>query len=415
MNNAFATPQLGRTMPFGWQCAPLGSVCRIVSGSTPRVELKGYWHGDIVWITPTDLGKLDERYIRDSERRITAEGYNSCGTEVVPANSVVMSSRAPIGHIGIAQVPLCTNQGCKSFIPEAWIDPDFLYFALKHAVPQLQALGSGATFAEVSKGQLERFEITFPPFSEQKRIAAILTEQLGIAKLTYNAATAQVKAAKELPVAYLRTVFDSPEARKWPRTCVADLLRAPLKTGISKPTLPNAGKHCLTLSSVRNGGLDLTASKPVDVSDSEAARNWVRPSVFYVVRGNGNRSLVGRGAFAPAVIPSPVLYPDLLIEVDTRPELVHPRYLRWVWDSAEVRQDIEAKARTSAGIYKINQANLARVALPMPAVSEQQCIAKRLDEQTVHEQKIQRSLVEQLAMVNKLAPALLYRAFTGEL
>jgi type I restriction enzyme S subunit len=82
-----------------WPIKTLGEVTRVASGSTPRSGTEGYWDGDIVWITPTDLGKLSSKEILTSDRRITKAGYESCGTELVPPGSVVMSSRAPIGHL----------------------------------------------------------------------------------------------------------------------------------------------------------------------------------------------------------------------------------------------------------------------------------------------------------------------------
>src|SRR5207249_4663747 len=137
-----------------------GGVCRIASGSTPKSGVEEFWDGDIVWITPADLGKLNGKHIVRSDRRISKAGYNSCGTELIPPGSIVLSSRAPIGHLGIARVSLCTNQGCKSFIPGPEVDSEFLYFALKQSVPLLRVMGSGATFAEVSKSQVEGFEIS---------------------------------------------------------------------------------------------------------------------------------------------------------------------------------------------------------------------------------------------------------------
>ncbi len=101
----------------GWRWVKLKDVAKVVSGSTPKSGVAEFWDGDIVWITPTDLGKLKEPQIYDSARRVTESGYKSCSTALVPKGTVVISSRAPIGHLGIAQVPLCTNQGCKSFIP----------------------------------------------------------------------------------------------------------------------------------------------------------------------------------------------------------------------------------------------------------------------------------------------------------
>ncbi len=152
-----------RPLPDGWRWVRLGEVCRVIGGSTPSSNVEEYWGGDIVWVTPTDLGLLQDPIITSSERKITKKGYEGSGTELVPVGSVVLSSRAPIGHLGIAGVPLCTNQGCKSFVPSAEVDSFYLFFCLKTSVPQLKALGSGATFAEISKNKLENFPIPLPP------------------------------------------------------------------------------------------------------------------------------------------------------------------------------------------------------------------------------------------------------------
>ena len=211
-------------LPAGWRWAKLGDVCRVVNGSTPSSDIAEYWDGDICWITPTDLGKQAAHLISSSARKITKEGFASCGTERVPVGTVIMSSRAPIGHLGIATVPLCTNQGCKSFVAGDGIDSQFLFHVLKKAVPELRALGSGATFAEVSKSQVQAFEIPLPPLPEQKRIATILVEQMAAVEKARTAAEARLNAAKELPAAHLREVFESKEALGWPKKRLGDVL-----------------------------------------------------------------------------------------------------------------------------------------------------------------------------------------------
>ena len=131
-----------RPLPDGWRWVKLGEVCEVVNGTTPASENPGYWGGDIVWITPTDLGKLERPEIRGSDRMITAEGFRSCNLTLVPPGTVVMSSRAPIGHLGIATVDLCTNQGCKSFVPGPEVDSYFLYYAMRCSVWQLEAINA---------------------------------------------------------------------------------------------------------------------------------------------------------------------------------------------------------------------------------------------------------------------------------
>ena len=94
----------------------LGEVCEVVGGGTPSTFISEYWDGDIVWITPKDMGKLDSYEILGSNKKITEAGLKNSSAKMLPKGAVVLSSRAPIGYVAIAGVPLATNQGCRSFI-----------------------------------------------------------------------------------------------------------------------------------------------------------------------------------------------------------------------------------------------------------------------------------------------------------
>ncbi|MBM3295186.1 MAG: hypothetical protein FJY82_11785 [Candidatus Aminicenantes bacterium] len=193
-----------KRLPAGWRRVRLEEVCNIVGGTTPDTGKSDYWNGDIVWITPIDLGKNSEVTISSSGRRITIDGMRSCGIDILPVDTVIMSSRAPIGYISVAGVPFCTNQGCKSFIPSPSINSLFLYWALKRAVSDIQSLGIGATFSEVSKSSLQKFEIPLPPLPEQQRIAAILNEQMAVVDKARAAAQERLEAVKALPFSLIR-------------------------------------------------------------------------------------------------------------------------------------------------------------------------------------------------------------------
>lgn len=159
-----------------WPIVQLKECARIVGGATPKSEVGEYWNGDIPWTTPKDLSDLDGKFLSDTPRKITDLGLKNCSSELLPPNSVLFSSRAPIGHVAINTVPMATNQGFKSMVPGPNLDASFLYWWLKCHRPQLEQLGNGATFKEVSKAVVERIEIPVPPLEEQKRIAAILDQ-----------------------------------------------------------------------------------------------------------------------------------------------------------------------------------------------------------------------------------------------
>ena len=194
-------------LPLGWRWVKLEDVCEIVNGSTPKSAVPEYWDGDICWITPADLGQLATPRIHKSNRYLTREGYDSCSTKLVPSGAVVLSSRAPIGHLAIAETPLCTNQGCKSLVPTSVINGVFLYYSLKRAVEDIRAMGSGATFAEIGKRVLSTFEIPIPPLQEQTRLVGELEDRTATLEHARAAAKARLDAANALPAALLQLAF----------------------------------------------------------------------------------------------------------------------------------------------------------------------------------------------------------------
>jgi type I restriction enzyme S subunit len=167
-------------LPKNWILIPLGDCCQIISGSTPKRNKPEYWGGDIPWVTPKDLGKLKTPVLKDAPEKINEAGYKSCSTTLLPQGSILFSSRAPIGYVAIAGRPMCTNQGFKSLVPNEYVHSPYLYWCMRKYASDIEALGSGTTFKEVSKGIVERFIIPLPPLEEQRRIAAILDKADGV-------------------------------------------------------------------------------------------------------------------------------------------------------------------------------------------------------------------------------------------
>ena len=160
----------------GWELKRLDEIGDICSGSTPSTTKPGYWDGDIVWVTPNDLSKLNTPYLTTSNKKITQQGLKSCSAQVIPAGSIILSSRAPIGYVAIATIDCCTNQGCKSFNLKQSYDSEFVYYNLKFNVDKIKNLGEGTTFAEISKTALAKVQIAFlENREEQTQIAAILS------------------------------------------------------------------------------------------------------------------------------------------------------------------------------------------------------------------------------------------------
>lgn len=162
------------TNPKGWHSKKLSWVTEIYSGSTPSTKRSEYFGGEILWVTPKDLSILTSVYIFDTATKISKLGYDSCSTTLLPAGTVLLSSRAPIGLIAVAGKAICTNQGFKSFVCKEGLNNLFLYQYLKLITPQIQHRGHGATFKEITKENIGQFEVYIPPDSEQQKFAALV-------------------------------------------------------------------------------------------------------------------------------------------------------------------------------------------------------------------------------------------------
>lgn len=160
-----------------WRSCTIGDLGTVVGGATPSTKkAENYDGGTIAWITPKDLAGFSGRFIFCGERNITEQGLKSCSTQLVPAHTVLFSSRAPIGYIAIAGQNVCTNQGFKSVVPNESTDYMFLYYLLKYNKNKIESLGSGTTFKEVSGSTMRGIEVFVPEaIEEQRRIASILS------------------------------------------------------------------------------------------------------------------------------------------------------------------------------------------------------------------------------------------------
>jgi len=162
-----------------WSTARLGDVCKVVSGSTPKTSVSAYWGGDIQWLTPNDLSKTRSKVVFGGERTITKAGFDSCSTQMVPAGSVLFTSRAPIGYVAIAGDELCTNQGFKSAIPGDSLSSEFLYWQLQALTNDIRSRASGTTFLEISGRGFAATELVIPPIETQQRLVELIDVQIG--------------------------------------------------------------------------------------------------------------------------------------------------------------------------------------------------------------------------------------------
>lgn len=179
-----------------WMTRRLDQLADIRSGGTPSTAKDEFWDGDVLWCTPTDITALDgQKYLNDTARKLTSLGMRASAAELIPANSVVMTSRATIGECAINARPVTTNQGFKSFVPFDSVDPEFLYYLLQTQRAGFINLCSGSTFLEMGKAQLSAYEVIVPKRKEEQAAISLALSEMdqGIAVLR-----AKLGKAKEL-------------------------------------------------------------------------------------------------------------------------------------------------------------------------------------------------------------------------
>ncbi len=194
-------------IPKHWAVKRIKEFSSIVNGATPKSNVAENWDGDLPWVTTDDLGKLSGKFIADTKRKLTEIGYASCGTTICPAGSVVISGRAPIGHLGILAIEASTNQGCKTLaINHRRASNLFIFFSLLAAKSKLEALGRGTTFIELSTKELGLFSLAFPSLEEQQVIAAHLDKQTSQMDRIIDAINNKIEKLKDLRKALINDV-----------------------------------------------------------------------------------------------------------------------------------------------------------------------------------------------------------------
>lgn len=172
----FKNTEIGRIQKE-WGIKKVIDLFSVETGTTPSTKQNEYWgNGDINWITPADMSKLDNQMkITNSDRKITGKALKESNLTLMPKGSIIISSRAPVGYVGVVEKETAFNQGCKGLIPKEKLNTDFYGYYFVFRKNYLSNISGGSTFKELSKDLLENFEVPFPPVPEQEKIAEILS------------------------------------------------------------------------------------------------------------------------------------------------------------------------------------------------------------------------------------------------
>lgn len=401
-------------MKAGWQKKTLGEVCDIINGGTPKTGIPLYWEGDLNWITPADLGKLKSPTVHESPRKISQLGLEKSSAKLFPANSVILSTRAPIGHLAINTQPMSTNQGCRGLVPGKHLDTWFLFYFLKANVELLDSLGTGATFKELSTKALSNVIIPLPPLSEQHRIVAILDEAFAAIDKAKANTEQNLRNAGELFESYLQGVFDK-RGEGWEEKTLGEI--ATFRNGLNY-TKSSKGEQ-ISIVGVKDFRENMYV--PLDELDQVVLNGQLNPldelndDDIIAVRSNGNPQLIGRTMLARGLTEK-TSHSGFTIRIRLNPDAqVLAKYLVCFLRTTKTRQNLIKKGN-GVGIKSLNQGSLATLHIPFPSSKvEQTIIVKKLENIQSHRQTLEGNYSRKLQDLNELKRIVLERAFSGQL
>ena len=166
------------SVPEGWEKQTIAGVCETVGGGTPSTKVSEYWDGDVTWIIPSDVTKNNCLVLLDSERKITNTGLRESSAKMVPAETILMTSRASVGFFALMDREVCTNQGFINLIPHDEEVRMYLLFNLMSRVAEIRGNAKGTTYPEISKGRFRTMDIVIPTRTLMVRFANIASDTI---------------------------------------------------------------------------------------------------------------------------------------------------------------------------------------------------------------------------------------------
>jgi type I restriction enzyme S subunit len=379
-------------MKKGWEIKTLCEISEILNGGTPDTTVPKFWDGENLWITPKDMGKMESIYVDDTLRKITVDGLKNSSAKILPPNSIILSSRAPIGHLAINTKPISTNQGCKGLVPKKGIDTLYLYYFLLKSVDLLNSLGTGATFKELSGSKLGTVEIPLPSLPEQQRIVSILDEAFAAIAVAKANAEQNLINAKELFESYLQGVFEG-KGEGWEEKSLnqisenLDSKRVPITKNIrNEGSIPYYGASGIVdyvadylfdedLLCVSEDGANLLA-RTYPIAFSISGKTWVNNHA-HVLRFKN---------------------------------IVSQKFVELYLNSIKLDDFVSGMAQP-----KLNQSMLNKIPIPFPPIKEQQAIVQKLDALSIETKRLEAIYQQKILDLEELKKSVLQKAFNGEL
>ena len=354
---------------------PLRRLAHIVNGGTPKGDASN-WDGDVPWATPVDLGTAHGGELSDTLRTLTDEGLET-GSSAVPAGSVLLSTRAPVGYVAIATQRTAFNQGCKALVPDKRLNSRYLAYALQASTANLQVRSNGTTFLELSTEALKSTRIPYLTVPKQVQIADFLDRETAQIDAMIEAQERVVHLSQEHRAAVVAQTLEALETGGAPTVPLRYCLM--VQSGVTlghKPSEDDEEYPYLRVANVQTGWLDLDVIKTVRVAPDVARRAMLRTGDVLITEG-GDRTALGRGALWRGEIPG-ALHQNHIFALRCR-DCLDPSFLVYVLDTPAARIHFESTRRQTTNLSSTNTAKVKAFKTPLPPVTRQKEVVAELD------------------------------------
>ena len=415
MVNVVEKVQAGEKLPKGWKWVKLGDVCDTsTENRDPRLmpDLP-FQYVDIASVDNASKRILDFKTLLGKDAPSRAR-------QVIRTGNVIVSTTRPNLN-AVALVPQeLENQICSTGFcvlrPSKAIEPSYLFNFVQSSefVQNLSNLVKGALYPAVTDRQVLAQSIPLPPLPEQKRIVGILSDRLTAIDKARIATEAQLKAAKALPAAYLRQVFDSPEAQKWKRKKFGDIALT-VQNGVYKSSeYYGHGYPFIRMYNIQNTSwnLNLDTLAQVSLDDHELEKFRLEVGDLLISRVN-SFELVGKCGLVSSMAKGYV-FENMLIRVQLI-DSIDSLFVAQQMGHCTIRKQVQGVAKQAIGQASINSTDIRNIELMLPSFSEQRTISAKINKALEQVEKLQQSLQSQLTTINQLPAVILRQAFNGEL
>lgn len=414
-------------LPSNWVECLIGDVTRIVAGGTPpSKDASNFTVEDagIPWVTPADLSEYKQIYISRGARNLTEKGFSECSAIKMPAGSVLFSSRAPIGYVAIAANEVSTNQGFKSFVLPDGLNGHFIYYYLKYIKPVAEEMATGTTFKELSGATTAKVPLIVAPSNEQKRIADKLDVLLARVDICSERLYRVPLILKRFRQSVLTTATSGEltadwrakrDLAEWADSTIGEssLLvtkgASPKWQGINYVDDPRQTLF-VTSENVGQGQMLLRVRKYVENEFNKKQKRSVlkRGDVLTNIVG----ASIGRSAIFDLENVANINQAVCVIRVDDT-KLINI-FLMYYLNSPQGVSDILGGA-VEVARANVSLATISSLAIKLPSIEEQHEIVRRVEALFAYANRLEARYQSARAQVEKLTPALLAKAFRGEL